>query len=218
MYDYKLDWRYGAAPEKHALPQPCGYLVALSADATTTLTPDITTTATFTGTPQYPGIGKAYDPANQKMHVCGIMEGVHWDGGLEDPMQLSFFVSTPSQQKLQSALKRGNLMTMQDVRFWVVGYEYPTRSDKPGVWFEAAYPIGPTGKGIPGSLRGRITHTDANLDFTVSDIPTPADPTGVPVFACTLRMAPAMAESFELFQADSPTDKKVMPWGLHVGQ
>ncbi|MFE3187717.1 hypothetical protein ACFXHA_01835 [Nocardia sp. NPDC059240] len=216
MYDYHLDWKYAAAPDKRPRPQPCGYLVGLQADSTT-LSPDLTTPATFTGTPQYPGIGKAYDPANQQMHVCGLIEGLRWDGGLESPMQVSFFVSDTSQMMLQSELLRGRPITILDFKFWIVGYEYPAQSGKPGVWYEVAYPIGPTGRGAPGSVHGPITSTGATLDFEVSDIPTPIEPTGVKMFACTMRMAPEPNQSFTLFQATSPTNKQVLPWGIHVG-
>ncbi|WP_460724513.1 hypothetical protein [Nocardia heshunensis] len=217
MYEYQLDWKYAAAPDKRPRPQPCGYLVALQVDANTKLSPDLTFPATYVGNPQYPGIGKAYDPANQQMHVCGIIESLRWDGGLESPMQASFYVSQHSQQQLEDVLHRTRELTIEDFKFWIVGYEYPSQSGKPGVWYEAAYPIGPTGRGIPGSVRGPITSRGATFDFTVSDIPSPIEPTGVKVFECTMRMAPARDESFTLFKADSPTDKQVQPWGVHVG-
>ncbi|MEC3956426.1 hypothetical protein VMT65_25560 [Nocardia sp. CDC153] len=212
MYDYHLDWKYAAAPDKHPRPQTSGYLIGLIAD-TTTLSPDVSTPATFTGVPNYPGIGKALNPATKTMHTCGLIENLDWDGEATAPLHMGFYVSERNQQSLQNAVQRGNLLTITDLKFWVVGYEFPAQSGKPGTWYEVAYPIGAASE-PSGSVHGRINRTGANLDIRISDVATPVDPTGQKMFACEMSVVPAVNVTFTLFQATSPTNKQVYTWGV----
>ncbi|WP_157514072.1 hypothetical protein [Nocardia concava] len=212
MYDYSLDWKYAAAPDKHPRPQPCGYLIGLHVDATTKLAPDVLTPATYPDTPQYPGIGIAYEPATKQMRTCGIIESLHWDGDPQAPIQMSYYVSEANQHQLHNVLRNANQVAVSELRFWVIGYEYPAQSGKPGTWYEAAYPIGAPA-GIPGALHGRINRTSGKLDFTVSEIASPVHPTGAKMYQCTMSVLPAADTVFTLYQATSPYDKKTYNWG-----
>lgn len=216
MYDYNLDWKYAAAPDKYPRPQPCGYLIGLQVDGTTKLAPDVITPAAYTGDPRYPGIGIAYEPATKQMRTCGIIQSLHWNGSTEAPIRMSYFVSEANQHQLHNVLRNTIQIKVTELKFWVVGYEYPSQSGKPGTWYEAAYPIGAADEAA-GVLYGPINRTGGELDFKVSEIATPVDPTGAKMFECTMSVLPEENTIFGLHQATSPNDRRTYIWGRKVG-
>jgi len=137
--------------------------------------------------------------------VVGLIEKFAWNGGVGDPIRITFYVSQWNAVALKTAIQNGvaaNLIS--ELGFWISDYDAAAKK-----WFEQAYPT----QKVSG-LVANPANPEVNVDMNA----VPAkNGIGVTVYKVTLGVAPAANKAYTLQFANSARTPVAKPWGLQTG-
>jgi hypothetical protein len=181
-----------------------GYITVLKGLSTPSIVfaQDLTVAPPYQGpTPIYSYVSKA--SANTAA-VVGIIENLQWNGGMNDPIQIDFYVSMNNASQLkyltQQTLKS---MKIDQLGWWIVDYDQDAKT-----WYEAAYPLSPPM--ISGTLANK-TNPDLNVNVT------PVTVSGVTLYKVSMRVAPPANLQQTLWFANSSVIRASKAWGMKLG-
>ena len=137
--------------------------------------------------------------------VVGVIDKFGWDGAVDGPISLDFYVSQENAHQIMS-LRALTLKTtaIKSLGWWIVGYDPQVK-----VWYERAYPLG-------GSVTGEIASKESPL-LNVDDGPVKVGSSDAMVQKVSLTAVPAADRVYTLQFANSSKIKVVRSWGFVAG-
>ena len=137
----------------------------------------------------------------QTVPVVGVMRDVFWEGGVEDPIQMTFLVSAGNKQAVDDILGWSN--TNVDVEFDFNVYSYDPTAH---TYFKAFYPVN------NAHLLGLINNSGDDHEINISGVPDEEINSPV-VYQMTIGIKPHNI-SQDLLHALSTSQTLVKKWGL----
>lgn len=215
MFDYPCNWRSGFVMDP-TKKQRFGYVTALHGfGLAAPLASDITVYTPYnTGSaPTYTGISSNYtapsaDAPTGSARVIGVIEHFSWNGGVGDPISLSFYVSAENAASIKALRVTGKTRTVSACGWWIADYDEEVKK-----WFEQAFPKAPEKVSglinMPGKGDIRL-HVAAEPEKVAAGI-------DVDVYNVHIEIVPTGETSHTLHFANSDQKKVVKSWGLVVG-
>lgn len=214
MFDLPCDWRAGFVMDP-TKKQRLGYVTALNGlGLARPLASDITVYTPFnTGAaPTYSGlVGYTAPSAGVPTGSCkciGVVEHFSWNGGVKDPISLSFYVSAENAAQLRALRLSAKNTAISELGWWIADYDQEVKK-----WFEAAFPKAPdrvSGKvNAPGKRDIRL--------HVVTDPEKVAPNIDVNVYRVHVEIVPTGTVQHTLHFASSDLKQLVKSWGLVVG-
>jgi hypothetical protein len=216
MFDYPCNWRAGFVMDP-TKKQRFGYITALNGfGLSATLAADITVYTPYnTGAaPTYAGLSSNYTAPSDTSpvgtcKVVGVVDHFSWNGGVGDPISLSFYVSQENAAQIK-ALQQLTLKTttIKTLGWWLADFDEEVKK-----WFEQAFPM------TPATVSGQINAPGKNdIRLHVASDPEKVAPNiDVNVYAVNIEIVPAANVQHTLHFANSDQKKVVKGWGLVVG-
>jgi len=139
----------------------------------------------------------------QSVQVAGVMRDIYWEGGVADPIQMSFLVSTANKQTVAILILGSMQNTEVEFDFNVYKYDPLAKT-----YFKAFYPVN------NAHLLGLIQQSGESLNINIIKEPdTEINPPTV--FLMTIGIMPQDI-SQQLLVGISSTQSEVKPWGIGV--
>jgi hypothetical protein len=177
-----------------------GYVSAFQAFGAPKLNSDLTLSLPFT--PLHELLSMIQAPGLPPVtNVVGVIQNFSWNGGLGDPLKISFFVSKENATLL-NALEQTSFKTnaVSSLGWWIGDYDQAAK-----VWFEAAYPASsPT-------VSGTIANSSA-LSVNLTPVPVAAG-INVNVYEVSIQVSPVPHSVFGLEFANSSRSAVTRSWG-----
>jgi hypothetical protein len=144
-------------------------------------------------------------PVGNTVHVVAVLEQFEWNGGVGDPLNLSFYVSQENATQIKT-LQQSTLKTNQITAFgfWIANYDQETKQ-----WFEQTYPQN------PAKPSGLLKSGSLTVDLTPVPVKEGID---VTVYKVSFAITPPANQTATLWLANSSTQRVVKQWGLTVGK
>ncbi|HQO10627.1 MAG TPA: hypothetical protein PLK90_08945 [Clostridiales bacterium] len=139
----------------------------------------------------------------QTVQVAGVMRDIYWEGGVGDPIQMSFLVSTANKQTV--AMLLSGTMQNTEVEFDFNVYSYDNYAH---TYFKAFYPVN------NAHLLGLIQESGGELYISIEDEPD-AEIEQPTVFLMTIGIMPQDITQ-QLLVGISSTQSVVKQWGIGV--
>lgn len=133
----------------------------------------------------------------------GIVRGFHFEGGEEDPISLSTYVSKGSAAEIRAKLARPLTNTAVKLSWYVVDFDPEAK-----LWYEAAFIRSPK------EVSTSINSTGGDLQMFVDNQATQvSDTLDIGVYAFDLQVVPATGKQATLEFATGPRRRLVKNWG-----
>ncbi len=187
------------------LPKPNEYkrvgYVTLFQGMGSSFRPDLRVASPYKG---YPTIAGAPPSTGNTVQVVGVIEKFEWNGGTNDPIKITFYVSQANATQMKALTQLALKSTKVDqLGWWIADYDPEAKK-----WYEKAYPQGTPA--VSGLVTGK-ENPDLNVDLT----PVPLN--NATLYRVILSVAPAASMQYALSFATSATTRVSKPWGLTVG-
>jgi hypothetical protein len=136
------------------------------------------------------------------------MENFEWNGGVGDPIKITYYVSQGNAHKVK-ALQQSTLKTtvVKTLKWWIADFDQETK-----VWFEQSFPNTSDEK-ISGLITGK---ENPELDVDLTPV-VAKDGIDVNVYKITMSVAPGANNSFVLHMANSAGSPVAKGWGIKIG-
>lgn len=193
--NFTCDWRFGfnlEAKKKGAV----GYLLFWSGCGGLTLQQDIEVWNPYSSPGQTILSGS-------RLTCVGLIEQFQFEGGPNDPMRFSVFVSKGTAANVRAKLVSPLTNTKLKLAFYIIGFD-----DEKKTWYEAAL------------IKDASCKVDAVLDTIGGDLQlfVATEPTGVAphldvqVYKLEFQVVPAIGKTAHLEFATGPTTRVVRQW------
>ena len=193
--DFDCDWRFGfnlASKQKGMV----GYLLFWSGCGGLTLGQDIVVWNPFTSPGQTILSG-------QTVTCVGLIEQFRFDGGSNEPMRVSAYVSKASAANVRAKLVSPLTNTKLKFTVYIIGYD-----DEKKAWYEAALINDASCK-----LDAVLDVVDGELQLFVATAATAiSDHLDILVYKLEFQVVPAIGKTATLEFATGPTTRVVRQW------
>jgi hypothetical protein len=194
--NFDCDWRYGFNVDARR-KGTVGYLLSWSGCGGLTLATDIEVWNPFSSPGQTVVSGA-------KVVCVGLIEHFKFEGGADDPIRISAFVSKGAAANVRAKLATPLTSTKLKVGFYVMGFD-----DERKAWYEAALI-----KDGSGKVSAVVDTVDGVLQLFVANETTPlAEHLDIQLQRIEFQLAPAEGKTATLEFATGPSTRVVRAWG-----
>lgn len=214
MFNYPCNWKAGFVMDP-LKKQRFGYVTGLKGFGLgEALAKDLTVYTPFnTGNaPTYTGLtytAPTADAPTGTANVVGVIDHLLWNGGVGDPISLSFYASQENAAQIK-ALQQLTLKTtaIKSLGWWIADFDEETKE-----WFEQANPK------APDPVSGELNAPGGNdIRLHVANDPEKVAPNiDVNVYNVRIEIVPAGNALHCLHFASSSRKKVIKSWGLVIG-
>jgi hypothetical protein len=195
--NFVCNWRFGfnLDPKKKG---PVGYILLWSGCGGLTLAQDIEVWNPFSSPGQTIVSG-------DRIQCVGIIDTFAFNGGSDDPIRISAYVSKGAAANLRAKLSAPLTSTKLKVAFYIVGYD-----DEKKTWFESVL--------IKDSIlcvNAVVDTLDGVLQLFISNDPTPlAEHLDIMLYKMEFQLTPAEGTTATIEFATGPSTRVVRSWAL----
>lgn len=194
-FEYQCNWRL-AFNLKGGQKGAVGYLLALSGLGGLRLRKDIRVWNPFDG----PGQQAAY--RGPHVDCIGLLETFYFQGGENDPVRLTGYVSKATAADLRSQMARPLATIKLKLSWYIVDFDNEAKA-----WFEVAFIQDSAG------AAASLSSADGKLQLFIANTPEKiSEELDVPVYRFELEVLPSDESSANLEFASGPKQKLVRKW------